>query len=288
MFCLSFFDFFSKQFSYVSDYDIGNNLPSVIFSVVSATLTIVIGFWIGNLSGKLLIRILKKRDVDKSTHFFLSKILSSFIKIIFVVTALSKLGFNVNSFVAALGAAGITAGLGLKDCISQFASGVLILLNQPFHSGDFIEIEGVKGRVNDIHFMYTTLIMEDNRRVTVPNDHITSNNIINYTSGDIRRIDLVFSIGYDEDISKAKGVLFRVARDNPHILDNPSTNVVVKEHAGSSVNLMCQVWCKSSEYYPALYSMQEAVKLAFDENGIEIPYEQLDVHIKKDNDKEGI
>lgn len=279
---LSFIDSLKNQFSYILDYDVAEKMPVIIFSVISAAITIAIGFWLGNLAGKLLIKILEKRNVDKSVHYFLGRIVSSLIKIIFIVTAISKLGFNINSFVAALGAAGITAGLGLKDSISQFASGVQILLNQPFHSGDFIEIENLKGRVYDIHFMYTTLIMEDNRRVTIPNDHITSNNIINYTADNLRRVDLVYSISYSEDIAKAKGVLYRVARDNPHVLDEPQTHIVVKEHAGSSINLMCQVWCKSTDYLPTLYSMQEAVKLAFDENNIEIPFEQLDVHIKND------
>lgn len=267
------------------DLNFYNRIPLIIFSLVSATVTIAIGVWFGNLAGRLLVKILEKKNVDHSVHYFLRKTLSTFIKIIFVVTALSKLGVNINSFVAALGAAGITAGLGLKDSISQFASGIQILLNQPFHSGDFIEIEGVKGRVNDIHFMYTTLIMEDNRRVTIPNNHITSNNIINYTASDLRRVDLVYSIGYSEDITKAKGVLYRVSRDNPYTVNEPGPCVVVKEHAGSSINLMCQVWCRSKDYLPTFYSMQEAVKFAFDANGIEIPFEQLDVHIK--NDKEG-
>lgn len=282
---LSFFDSLKNQFSQGFDFNISDRLPVMIFSLVSAVLTIVIGFWLGNMAGKLLIKILEKRNVDKSVHYFLGRTVSSLIKIIFVVAALSKLGLNISSFVAALGAAGVTAGLGLKDSISQFASGIQILFNQPFHSGDFIEIEGMKGRVLDIHFMYTTLIMEDNRRVTIPNDHMTSNNIINYTAGDLRRADLVFSISYSEDIAKAKGVLYRVARENPHVVDEPAPHVVVKEHGASSVNLMCQVWCRSNNYLTAYYSMQEAVKLAFDENNIEIPFEQLDVHIK--NEKEG-
>lgn len=278
-------DTFSELFTQSSGFEIGDKLPVIIFSVVSAVITVLIGFWLGNLCGKLLVKILEKRNVDRSVHHFLGKSLSVLIKVFFIVTALSKLGFNVNSFVAALGAAGITAGIGLKDSISQFASGIQILFNQPFHSGDFVEIEGIQGWVQEIHFMYTMLIMEDNRRVTIPNDHITSNNIINYTADNLRRADLIFSISYDEDIAKAKGVLYKVARDNPHIVDEPATKVVVKEHAGSSINLMCQAWCKSTNYLTAYYSMQEAVKIAFDENGIEIPYEQLDVHIK--NDKEG-
>ena len=261
-------------------FNLNTRLTVILLSLISAVLTIIIGFWLGNLAGKLLVRILKKKNVDRSVHYFLSRMLSAIIKIIFIVTALAKLGININSFVAALGAAGITAGLGFKDSISQFASGIQILFNQPFKSGDYIELEGIKGRVFDIHFMYTTLITEDNRRVTVPNDHITSNNIINYTAADVRRVDLVYSIGYDEDIAKAKSVLYSTARENALVLNEPAAYVGVKEHAGSSVNLVCQVWCRSGDYLPTFYSMQEAVKIAFDKNGIEIPYEQLDVHIK--------
>ena len=134
--------------------------------------------------------------------------------------------------------------------------------------------------MRDIHFMYTTLIMEDNRYVTIPNNHITSGNIINYTAADIRRADLIYSISYNQNIAKAKEVLYKVARENVHVLTDPPVYVAVKEHAGSSVNLVCQVWCRSGDYLPTFYSMQEAVKIAFDKNGIEIPYEQLDVHIK--------
>ncbi len=281
---LSFIQSFLTHITGINAENAAEKLPTILFAVVSAVLTLIVGFWLGNLAGKLLVKILEKRNVDRSVHFFLSKTLSTIIKIIFVITALSKLGFNINSFVAAIGAAGVTAGIGLKDCISQFASGIQILLNQPFKSGDFVELESVKGKVQDIHLMYTTLIMEDNRQVTVPNDHITSNNIINYTAGDFRRADLIYSISYSEDIARAKAVLYDVARKNPHVLDNPPVYVAVKEHAGSSINLVCQVWCKSDNYYPTFYTMQEDVKLAFDKNNIEIPFEQLDVHIK--NEKE--
>ena len=284
MHSLSFIDSFKKILENSFNFSFSEKLPALIFSLLCAAATIAIGFWLGSLASKLIIKILEKRNVDRSVHYFLGRTVSAIIKIIFVVTALAKLGFNINSFVAALGAAGVTVGLGLKDSFSQFASGIQILCNQPFHSGDLIEIEGMKGKVQDIHFMYTTLLTEDNRQVTIPNNHITSGNIINYTAADIRRVDLVYSISYSQDIAKAKEVLYRVARENVHVLTDPPVFIAVKEHAGSSVNLACNVWCRSKDYLPTFYSMQESVKLAFDKKGIEIPYEQLDVHIK--NDKE--
>ena len=258
-------------------------LPKALMSLLSAALILVVGFWLGNLSRKLVIRLLEKKNVDKTVHYFLGRCVSAFVKTIFVITALSQLGFNINSFIAAIGAAGITAGLGLKDCIAQFASGILILLNKPFKSGDYIEVEGLAGTVKDIRFMNTTMVTLENKVVVIPNDHLTSNSIINYTAQDNRRVDLIFSVRYSEDIPKAKSVLYKTAENNPNVLDAPATYVAVKEYADSSVNLVCQVWCKSNNYWPTFYTMQEDAKEAFDKNGIEIPFGQLDVHIKNDN-----
>ena len=268
----SFNEWFSSSFP--------AKLYSFIPQLLAAVVLFAVGIWLGNLSCKLTVKLLERRNVDRSVHHFLSKSVGVFIKIIFAVSALRQLGFDINSLVAALGAAGITAGLGLKDSISQFASGIQILFNKPFNSGDFIEIDGLSGKVKDIRFMNTTLITVDNKTVTIPNNHITSNDIVNYTAQPTRRIDFVFDISYDTDISKAKGVLYRTSRENPYILPEPSPYMGVKEHGPNSIRLTCQVWCRSDDYWNAYYTMQEDVKNAFDKNGIEIPYEQLDVHIK--------
>ncbi len=265
----------SMYFASLPDKIIGL-LPSVLWSAV----IVIIGIWIGNLSGKLVIKILTKQNVDKSVHHFLSRFTSFFIKTIFVVMALSNLGFDISSFVTALGAAGITAGLGLKDCISQFASGIQILFNKPFKNGDFVEIDGLTGTVEDIRFMNTSLITVDNKKVIIPNNHVTCNDLVNYSSQKIRRIDFPYSISYKQDMTKAKEVVLSVAGENPFVLKNPVPFVGVKTHAEHSIVLECQVWCNCSDYWNTYFSMQESVKNAFDKNGIEIPYEQLDVHIK--------
>ncbi len=262
-----------------------DSLPEKLFAmlptIVAALLIIIFGCWIGKLSGKLVIKILTKKNVDKSVHHFLSKSTDVFIKIIFVIIALSKLGFDISSFVAALGAAGITAGLGLKDSISQFVSGIQILFNKPFNSGDFVEIDGLTGKVQDIRFMNTTLITVDNKRIIIPNNHITANDLINYSSQETRRIDLVYSISYNQNIAKAKEVLYNTAMENPFVSKEPMPYVGVQEHGSHSINLVCQVWCRCSDYWDAFYTMQESVKNAFDNNDIEIPFEQLDIHIKE-------
>lgn len=250
--------------------------------ILAAAVILIIGFIISNLIGKLVVKGMQAKGVDPSIHSFIKTIVTLILKFVFVLSAFSTLGIDVNSFVTALGAAGVTAGIGLQSSISQFASGVQILANHPFKSGDYIDVGTVSGKVYEIKIMYTVLITVDNKRVIIPNSYITSNNIINYNAEDRRRLDLVFSISYDADISKAKQVISDVVRKNNLIFTDPEPVIAVKEHAASSVNIACLIWCPSEEYWNVFYYMQEEIKLAFDENKIEIPYGQLDVHITKE------
>ena len=250
--------------------------------LISAAIIIAVGFTVANLIGKILIKALCAKGIDPSIHSFIRTIVTLILKFAVILSALSTLNIDVNSFLTALGAAGITAGIGLQSSISQLASGIQILVNHPFKSGDFIDIGSVSGKVHEIKMMYTELITLDNKRVIIPNSTITSSNIINYNSESRRRLDLVFSVSYDADISKAKEVLLETVKANKLILTDPAPIIAVKEHASSSINLACLIWCSSDDYWDAFYSMQEAVKLAFDSNGIPIPYSQLDVHIVKE------
>jgi len=259
------------------------NIPGKIYdaipSIIAFLLTIIIGFWISNKIGKLLVRILDKRGVDTSIHRFLQRSISILLKIVVAVMALEQIGFNVNSFITALGAAGITAGLGLQNSIAQLAGGIQILFNKPFKSGDYIKIDDYEGKVKEIRFMYTTLVTNDNKEVIVPNQNITTKNFINFTANEKIRMNLVFSIGYKDDIEKAKEVLLNVATSNRNVVKEPKPVVGVLSHGESSINIALYAWCISSNYWPSYFSLQEEVKLAFDKNGINIPYNQLDVHI---------
>lgn len=250
--------------------------------IITALLIIVIGFIISNLIGKLVVKGLRAKGVDPSIHSFIKTIVSLVLKLIFVLSALSTLNIDINSFLTALGAAGITAGIGLQSSISQLASGIQILANHPFKSGDYIDVGNVSGQVREIKMMYTVLITADNKRVIVPNSYITSNNIINYNAEDRRRLDLVFPISYDTDISKAKQAIYDVVRKNDLVFTDPEPVIAVKEHAAKSIKIACLIWCPADEYWNVFYYMQEAVKLSFDENNITIPYGQLDVHITKE------
>lgn len=273
----SFFETF-KQWSF-------ENLPEKIMDalphIISFVIVIVVGFWLSNLAGKLLVKILEKNKVDSSMHRFLMRFLVVLLKIVVVIIALEQIGINVNSFVAALGAGGIAAGFGLQNSIAQFASGVQILFNKPFKSGDYIKLGDVEGKVKEIRFMYTTLITNDNKTVVVPNLNVTTNNLINYSAQGTMRIDLIYSIAYSNDIETAKKVLMNVATSNSNVIKNPKPFVGVNEHGASSIDLVLMVWVDSKNYWDTYFRMQEDVKLAFDRNGITIPFSQLDVHLDK-------
>lgn len=250
--------------------------------IIGAVIVIVIGFFFSKLAGKLLIKIMKKNGVDESVHHFLKSMLVVSLRILFVLFALGVLGIDVSSFAATLGAAGITAGLGLQSLISQFASGIEIMFNKPFRAGDFIELESVMGTVEEIHFMNTTLLTPDNKRVVIPNSHITSNNLINYTAQKQRRIDFKFSIGYGDDILVAKQAVAKANLECPYTINDPAPRIAVGGHGDNSIRIDALLWCKSEDYWSAYYDMYERVKTEFDKAGIHIPYNQLDVHITKE------
>ena len=264
------------------DYD---GIKALIISkaplIVAAVMIIIVGFIVANLIGKVIVKALELKGVDKSIHNFIKTIVVLILKTGIVLSALSTINVDVNSFIAALAAGGVTAGFGLQSSISQIASGFQILINHPFKSGDYIDIGSVQGKVVEIKMMYTVLLTLDNRKVIVPNSTITTGNIINYNAENKRRIDLVYSISYDTDISKAREAILSVARRGEFILENPEPKVYVTEHAASSINVTAYVWCDSKNYWPVFYYMQEKVKTEFDERGITIPFNQLDVHLEK-------
>lgn len=251
--------------------------------IVSAVAILVIGFIISNLIGKLTVKAMQAKGVDPSIHSFIRTCITLLLKLAVILSALSTLGVSVSSFLAAIGAAGVTAGLGLQSSVSQIASGIQILINHPFKSGDFVDLGSVSGKVHEIKLMYTVFITVDNKQVIVPNSTITTSNIINYNAENRRRLDLVYSVSYDQDIEKAKQVIADVVRQNQYILSDPEPVIGVKEHAASSINIACLIWVDSNDYWDAFYYMQEQVKLAFDKNGISIPYNQLDIHISKED-----
>ena len=169
----------------------------------------------------------------------------------------------------------------MQGSLSNLAGGILIVVLRPFKLGDYIEAQGEEGTVEEISIFYTYLVSPDNKTIMIPNGSLLNGNIINYSTKSLRRVDLLYSIGYDEDFERAKAVILDVISKNEMILKDPSPLVRVKNHAASSIDIVTRVWVESGDYWSVFFQMQEDVKKRFDEEGISIPYPQLDVHLDK-------
>jgi len=260
------------------EWDLWNGFLEALPKIVLAVLVIVIGFVLASLISKIMCRGMKRQKVDFAVYNFIAKIVRFVIRLTFVLFALSMF-IKLNSLIAALSAAGVAVGLGLQDSVSQFASGVQILLNHPFRTGDYVEINGEGGFVSEIGFMTTIITTYDNKRVIIPNSDITKNRIVNFSAEKTRRVDLTFSISYTDDIAKAKAVVMQTALQNELVLQKPMPEVYVGAHSASSIDLVCRVWCETPNYWTVFFAMQENVKLNFDKEEIHIPFTQMDVHI---------
>ncbi len=230
---------------------------------------------------RFVTRFMRSRGTDEILVSFLTSILRWVLLLFVVIASLSQLGIDTTSLVALLGAAGLAIGLSLQGSLSNFASGVMLIIFRPFTKGDFVEAGGATGVVQSISIFTTTMTTPDNKEIIVPNGAIMSNNITNYSARDTRRVDMVFSISYDDDIRKAKALLEGIVAADERVLAEPAPVVALGELADSSVNFLVRPWVKSEDYWAVLWSTTETVKLKFDEADITIPYPQMDVHMDK-------
>ena len=260
------------------EWDVWNKLLDKLPTILLAVLLVVAGYLLARIVSRLMIRAMKRQKVDYAVYNFIAKIVRFVIFFTFLLIALSMF-VKLTSLIAALSAIGVAIGLGLQDSVSQFASGVQILINHPFKTGDYVEVGGEGGFVSEIGFMTTIITTYDNKRVIIPNSDITKNRIINFSAEKTRRVDLTFSISYADDIAKAKDVVLQTALKNEKVLKKPLPEVYVGAHSSSSIDLACRVWCNTPDYWAVFFAMQEQVKLAFDEAGVRIPFTQLDVHL---------
>ena len=254
-------------------------LTTYSIKIVAAILIFIIGKWFCRKITDLLTKLMKKNSVDDTLVKFLGSIVYYTLLIVLMIVVASQLGINTTSFLTIVGAAGLAIALALKDSLSNFASGVMLILFRPIKIGDFVDVGGVKGTVQSIDIFNTTLHSPDNQKHIVPNASITSGVITNVTANDTRRVDLVIGIGYDDDIAKAKGILEAIIKRENRVLENPATNIAVSELADSSVNFVVRPWVKTSDYWDVYFALTEEIKISFDKEGISIPYPQQDVHL---------
>ncbi|MDP8240563.1 MAG: mechanosensitive ion channel [Candidatus Hatepunaea meridiana] len=246
-----------------------------------AILTLIIGSWAIKILVKVLRKSMRSMDVDVSMRRFLLSIVSILLKVVLLISVMSMIGVQMTSFIAILGAAGLAVGLALQGSMSNFAGGVLITLFKPFKVGDVIEAQGYIGSVHEIQIFNTILKTPDNKTIVIPNGGLSNGSLTNYSSEPTRRVDLTIGIGYDDDIKKAKEVIDGLIEKDTRILKEPAPFIRVAELGDSSVNFAVRVWCNSADYWNIFFDLTEQIKLAFDTNGISIPFPQSDVHVYK-------
>lgn len=235
--------------------------------------------WVVKFARKIMVRA----NMDPIVLNFLSTILNVVLLLLILVAALDQLGVNTTSMIAVLGAAGLAVALALKDSLQNFAAGVLLIVFRPFHSGDQIEAAGVTGVVEDISLFNTRLKTGDNRAVIVPNGQIYSRTIINFSAKQTRRIDLIIGISYQDDLLKAKQLLQQIVANHEKVLASPAAVIRIADLAESSVNFEVRPWVNRDDHGGVRAELLEQIKLAFDANGISIPYPQMDVHVQQES-----
>jgi small conductance mechanosensitive channel len=246
--------------------------------IIAAVLIFVIGKWVAKKVSNLFIKLLEKNKVDVTLTRFLHSIVYYTLVVVVLIAAAGQLGINTASFLTIVGAAGLAIGLALKDSLSNFSSGVMLILFRPYRVGDFATVGGVTCNVVSIDIFNTTLNTPDNQRVIVPNANITNDVITNVTANDTRRVDLTIGIGYGDDVLKAKKVLGEILKTENRVLETPAPKIAVSELADSSVNFVVRPWVKTSDYWDVYFDLTEKIKLTFDQEGISIPFPQQDVH----------
>lgn len=249
--------------------------------IVAAVLIVFVGRLVALGVKKLLRKIMLKSKVDETLVSFTTNLGYVTLLAFVIIAALGQLGIQTTSFIAIVGAAGLAIGLALQGSLSNFAAGVLMIIFKPFKVGDFIEGGGVSGMVKEIGIFTTVMNSPDNKMIIVPNAKITSDNIINYTANDCRRVDIVAGVGYGDDLDKVRNVLEDILSGDRRILKDPAPTIGVLELANSSVNFAVRPWVKTEDYWAVFFDTQESIKKRFDAENISIPFPQQDVHLYK-------
>ena len=267
----------------INDFLANTNIVEILtngaINLVIALAIFVVGKWIAKRVQNTLEKLLRKREVDDVLVDFLGTMASTLIIIVAVIAAVDQMGIPATSFMAVIGAAGLAIGLALKDSLSNFASGVMLVLFRPFTKGDFVDAGGIVGTVDEIHLVSTILTTPDNKQIIVPNALMYSSAITNYSAKDTRRVDMAIGVGYDDDLKVAAGVLKKVCQDHPKVLSEPATKIFINNLGDSSVDFVVRPWVKSEDYWDVLAAVLETAKVKLEAAGCNIPYPQTDVHL---------
>ena len=256
-----------------------NTQVNLVWRILGALFILLIAHWLIQFSSRRFESLLVRANVDDTLHLFLSRLFRYSLYALLIVTLLSILGVPMASIIAVLGAAALAIGLALQDSLKNIASSILIIILKPYIVGDFVEINDRTGRVREVGLFHSRIRTPDNKMLYIPNGEVMSGNIINYSRLEILRIDMVFGIGYEDDIRKTKQILEEILESDERILKEPEPMIAVKELGDNSVNFAVQPYAKLDDSMAVRYYVTEQVKLRFDEAGISIPFPQRDIHI---------
>jgi small conductance mechanosensitive channel len=251
-------------------------LKNIILFVVTILAFMILSSILGKATRRA---VAKAKGASALLKDFLVNVVHKATFLVGLVVALSMLEVNIGPFLAAIGAAGFIIGFALQGTLSNFAAGIMILLYRPYDIGNFVNVAGISGTVSAMTLVSTTLTLPDNQTVIVPNNSIWGGIITNVTGSETRRVDMVFGIGYEDDITKAQSILEKIVKDHPLVLGSPEPVIRVNELADSSVNFVCRPWAKTSDYWTVYWDITRQVKEQFDQNSISIPFPQRDVHV---------
>lgn len=254
-------------------------LSSFGISLFIALTILIIGRQVVKILIKVISTALERSNTEDTVRIFVTNLLNTLLMIVVFIAAINQLGIQTTSIIAVLGAAGLAIGLALQGSLSNFAAGILIVIYRPYKVGDYIQADNHLGTVDDIQIFSTVLKTPDNKLVIVPNGSIMNGSIVNFSNQDKRRVDIIASCSYEDDIDKVKSVLADILSKDDRILNEPKPRIAVSELADSSVNFIVRPWVKNSDYIDVYYSLLEEIKKRFDREGIAIPYPQTDVHI---------
>lgn len=264
-----------------------NWLTNTGIKLLIAIVIMIVSFALINwLSKKIAKRADKKvaenKKIDKTIYKTVSYVVKVGLKVLVVLGLISYVGIDTSAITALIASLGVGVGLAINGTLSNFAGGVLILITRPFKDDDYIQACGYEGTVEDIRICHTRLRTTDNKVVYLPNGKLSTSEVVNFSEKDLRRVDLKFSISYSDDFEKAKTIIRKVCDANELVLKDPEPSVRVSAQSSSSIDISAKVWCKNADYWTVNFDMIENVKKAFDENGITIPFNQLDVHVVSD------
>ncbi len=263
------------------------DLMELLNRFVSKFLPPILMFIVGVIFIKFAVNFLRKAleksKLDPLCHRFLLSLAKAISYLLLMIMVLTGLGVDMTSLVALMSVAGIAISLSVQDSLSNLAGGIVLLLTRPFNVNDFVEIGDVKGTVQQISILQTQLHTIDNKMICIPNGQVSSAVLVNYSACTTRRLDLIFSIAYSDDFNKAKKIIRDIVEAHPKSLKDPGPTIRMCEMAASSINITCRVWVNTEDFWDLNFDLLEQVKTAFDNNGISIPFNQLDVHmISKD------